>query len=107
MNKQTVIQTLIFDKKTFPTKGSVRVWVKAHGFQILQSDVTKPGIDETKTSYRVRQRPPGDFIPGSFRTITLTEGVKAVVGRLKPGITKAVLVDFLLQATLGDDSCGD
>jgi phage I-like protein len=42
-----------------------------------------PGIDETDKSWRVRQRDPGDFEEGSFKTIDITDGVKAVVGRLK------------------------
>mgnify|MGYP001616374750 CR=1 FL=1 len=42
-----------------------------------------PGIDETDTGWRVRQRDPGDFEEGSFKTIDITDGVQAVVGRLK------------------------
>lgn len=45
-----------------------------------------PGIDASgKDTIRARQRDPGDFEKGSFRTITLDKdnGVKAVIGRLK------------------------
>jgi len=42
-----------------------------------------PGIDETDKSWRVRQRDPGDFEEGTFKTIDITDGVQAVVGRLK------------------------
>lgn len=82
--KATTIQTLIFDKRVFTTEAQVRRWVREHGFSIMKTTpVLKPGIDETSTSWRVRQRNPGDFVRGSFRTITITEGVKAVVGTLK------------------------
>lgn len=85
--KATEVQTLIFDKKKFPTAASVRTWVKEHGFSVTSKaeaePVTKPGIDETETSWRVRQRPPSDFKEGSFRTITITDGVKAVIGTPK------------------------
>jgi hypothetical protein len=42
-----------------------------------------PGIDKTENGWRVRQRDPGDFEEGSFKTIDITDGVQAVVGRLK------------------------
>jgi len=71
-----VVQTLIFSKDKFPTAESAKAWAKAHDFK---SDK----VDETEESWRLRQRDPGDFQEGSFRTITLTEGVKAVIGRLK------------------------
>jgi ClpP class serine protease len=73
----TVVQTLIFDKKVFPTAASAQKWARDHGFK----DGGNPGVDETETSWRIRQRDPGDFV--RFRTITLTRGVKAVVGPLK------------------------
>lgn len=84
----TEVQTLIFDKKKFKTEASVRSWIKEHGFHVTSKaadpePVTKPGIDETETSWRVRQRPPSDFQEGSFRTITITDGVKAVIGKPK------------------------
>ncbi|KPK67240.1 hypothetical protein AMJ82_11005 [candidate division TA06 bacterium SM23_40] len=75
----TEIQTLIFDKDKFPTEASVRAWIKDHDFKLSPN----PGIDETDSGWRVRQRDPGDFQEGSFRTIDITDGVKAVIGRLK------------------------
>lgn len=71
----TRVQTLIFDKKVFSRKGAVQ-WAKTHDFR--SSDV-----DETEESYRLRQRDPKKFRPGSFRTTELTKGVQAVVGKLK------------------------
>ena len=73
---QAVVQTLIFSKEKFETAEAAKAWAKAHDFR---SDK----VDETDESWRLRQRDPGDFQEGSFRTITLTEGVKAVIGRLK------------------------
>jgi len=94
MKKRTTIQTLIFDKAKFPTRDSVRKWIKAHGFHIMRQKekVTKPGIDETAGSFRVRQRAPSDFVRGSFRTINITDGVKAVIGRLKSSVKKTGVV---------------
>ncbi|MGD2215139.1 MAG: hypothetical protein PVJ64_00230 [Gemmatimonadales bacterium] len=40
-------------------------------------------VDETDETFRLRQREPAEFEEGSFRTITLREGVQAVIGRLK------------------------
>lgn len=75
---RTDIQTLILSKERFDTKAKANAWIKEHDFKI------KPGApDETEESWRYRQREPGEFQPGSFRTITLTDGVKAVIGRPK------------------------
>jgi hypothetical protein len=104
--KQTTVQTLIFDKEKFRTESEVRRWVKEHGFRVLQSkeEITKPGIDETRNTWRVRQRPPTDFVPGSFKTIQLTEGVKAVIGRLKERKTAAEEALDLLHLTGATDA---
>jgi len=73
--ESTTIQTLIFDKGKFTREQAVQ-WAKDHDFK-------RTGVDETGESYRLRQREPGDFRQQTFRTITLTEGVKAVIGILK------------------------
>ena len=93
------VQTLIFDKKLFPTEAKVREWVKAHDFIIMGKNtlVEKPGIDSTANTFRVRQRPPQDFIPGSFRTIEFRPGVKAVIGTLKKAEKFANLVQFIVD----------
>ena len=85
-----VVQTIICSKDRFKTVGAAIRWVREHGFKVPSGGVNKgkvpvakPGIDETSTSWRFRQRPPSDFQAGSMRTIRLTEGVSAVVGRLK------------------------
>jgi hypothetical protein len=71
------IQTLIFDKDVFRTKAEALAWARGHGFELHKA------LDETGDSFRMRQRDPGDFEAGSFRTITLRPGVKAVIGRRK------------------------
>lgn len=43
---------------------------------------------ETGQSYRFRQRPPGDFKKGSFRTVKVEPGISIVVGDLKRGMKK-------------------
>jgi hypothetical protein len=75
VEKATTVQTLIFDKAVFTRSEAVK-WARSHGFKSNK-------VDTTKTSYRLRQRNPGDFQRGSFRTISLRRGVKAVIGRLK------------------------
>lgn len=79
VTKATAVQTLIFDRATFDRE-QVIAWVEAHDFTH-----DKP-LDETADSWRVRQREPGEFVEGSLRTINLTTGVQAVIGRLAVGI---------------------
>lgn len=67
------VQSLIFDKKKFSRAQAVK-WAKDHDFSA--------GVDETGDSYRMRQEEPGKF--KTMRTITMTEGVKAVVGKEAP-----------------------
>lgn len=66
------IQTLIFNKSHFDLK-KARNWAKTHGFKYSK-------IDEKENTYRIRQLDPTLF--GDFRTITITNGIKAVVGPL-------------------------
>jgi len=42
-----------------------------------------PGVDVTENYIRIRQKDPGLFEKGSFRTISLKPGVRAVIGKLK------------------------
>jgi len=77
---KTTIQTLILSKARFKSKGAAKSWAKSNGYK-------SGGVDETDKSYRIRQFNPGDFKSGSLRTITLSNGVKAVVG--KPSKTSA------------------
>lgn len=67
------IQSLIFDKSKFSREEAV-AWAKNHDY--------KSEVDETGGSYRMRQREPGGM--SKMRTISITSGVKAVVGKAKP-----------------------
>lgn len=91
----TTIQTLILSKSVFKDRALATKWVKDHNFIAVK-------VDETDSSYRYRQKEPGRFQPGSFRTIQLTEGVKAVIGRLKRRTqqreTVRYQVDFLTRS---------
>jgi hypothetical protein len=71
----TKVQTLIFSKKRFSRKQAV-AWARTHDFR-------SNDVDETDETFRLRQRDPKRFKPGSFRTIQLTKGVHAVIGRLR------------------------
>jgi len=73
--EKTTIQTLIFSKDKF-TKQQAKKWAKNHGFK-------SSNVDETSKSFRLRQKEPTEFKPDSFRTISLADGIKAVIGRPK------------------------
>jgi len=72
----TTVQTLIFAKKEFESADAAKKWASEHDFK-------SPKVDETEDSFRLRQRDPGDFKEGSFKTVDLKGGVKAVIGHLK------------------------
>jgi hypothetical protein len=84
------VQTLIFDKDKYPKPDDARGWAKDHGFEGTNK------IDETSQSYRIRQAQPDEF--SRMRTISLTEGVSAVIGFPKKTI-KAVQQAFFLTAS--------
>lgn len=69
------IQTLIFSKAVF-TQQEAEAWADEHGF-------VASSVDETEDSYRLRQQDPELFEEDSFKTIDLTEGVQAVIGKKK------------------------
>lgn len=72
----TTIQTLIMDRSRFRTRASATAWARENGMR-------HDKVDETENSYRLRQREPGEFVDWSFRTIRITNGVQAVIGRLR------------------------
>lgn len=74
-DEKTSTQTIIFSKEKFTQAEAVK-WANEHEYR---SDK----IDETETSFRMRQKEPDEFVDGSFRTIDLTDGIQAVIGRLK------------------------
>ena len=74
-----VIQTLIFEKADGWTEAKAVKWAKDHDYET--------GVDETSTSFRLRQRDPGDFAASSLKTVELPNsgGVKAIMGHVKEG----------------------
>ena len=79
--KSTTVQTLILSKNTFKSAAEAKAWARKHEF-----DAGK--VDETEDSYRIRQKDPGGFHDATFRTIDLTTGVKAVIGKMKEAMTE-------------------
>ena len=77
--RSTVIQSLVFDKDFF-TKSQAKRWAAQHDFVLT-------GVDTKENTYRIRQHEPSSFTQGTFRTIELSEGVQAVVGMPKKGIS--------------------
>lgn len=73
----TEVQTVLFDVSAF-TPATAAAWARSHGFRAPAGDVTARYI-------RLRQREPAAYRAGTFRTITLTDGVLAVVGVPKVG----------------------
>lgn len=72
------LQTLIFKKENFSRESAVK-WAGDNGYRNSK-------VDETGSSYRLRQREPSDFEEGSFRSIPWPrndpkEGLTAVVGK--------------------------
>lgn len=73
------MQTVIVDKSVAPTRDEATTVAREFGKRIYTSR-------QTKTSWRFRQRPPGDFVKGTFRTRPIRgRGVSLVYGRLKRG----------------------
>jgi hypothetical protein len=73
MPHHTEVQSLLFDKAAVPV-GKAKSWAKHHGFHYGRTEKGEGDM------LRLRQRDPSDYVPGSFRTISLTDGVKAVIG---------------------------
>jgi len=71
-----VLQTVVISKDIAPNRSAAIAEAKK-----FQAKIGK--IDETSTSFRFRQRPPSDFVSGSFRTFKPKEGVAMVFGQLK------------------------
>lgn len=116
--QSTEVQTLIFPKGKFSLE-QVKKFIKDNSFKMAK-------IDETGTSFRVRQKDPKTFVDNSFRTITLSKekGVKAVVGRvrkeadldfeelieceiMKADEEKQIVFSVVLEPESDDDTQGD
>jgi hypothetical protein len=68
----TQVQTLILSKDHF-TRSQAIAWARRNGYRADK-------VDTTENNFRIRQQTPGRFTRGSFRTISLSGRVKAVVG---------------------------
>jgi 8-oxo-dGTP pyrophosphatase MutT (NUDIX family) len=71
-SEATVIQTILFDRNDYD-EASAAEWLAVHEYH-------GDALDVTRRYLRYRQYNPEDFYLDSFRTITLTDGIKAVVG---------------------------
>ena len=58
----TTVQSVLFDKARWNV-ADARTWLGEHNFKA-------PEVDETENRLRFRQREPGEFEPGSLRTIS-------------------------------------
>src|SRR5262245_27558798 len=66
------LQSVIFSPKSEWTVEECKTWLTDHELKAGEPD-------ETANSYRFRQRDPGDFEEGSFRTINFKGGKKKAV----------------------------
>lgn len=96
-DKTTTIQTFIFSRDKFADVGAAAKWVADHGF----AETKEP--DETESSFRFRQVAPENFASGSLRTIDITDGVKAVVGRTKKMVDGAVRKEYVVDIAKVDN----
>lgn len=70
--KQRKVQSVIASKERFSNAAAARKWITEHDF-------TADKVDETETSWRFRQFPPGRCKEDTLRTIRLDDGVSAVI----------------------------
>ena len=69
----TIVQTLLLDRRAFPTPAHARRWAIAHGYRATK-------VHTTARFHRIRQASPSRFERGSFRTIRFAQGIEAVIG---------------------------
>lgn len=69
------LQTILVSKEVAPSEAEAKKKALKYG----RADK----VDETEQSFRFRQRPPSDFVEGSFRSFKPEEGVTLVFGQLK------------------------
>lgn len=74
------LQTIIVSKDIAKTRPSAKKKAERHRRRAIYTS------RETSQSYRFRQRPPRDFVAGTFRTKKIEPGISLVFGRLKRGL---------------------
>jgi hypothetical protein len=67
----TRAQSLLFDRRLY-SASDARSWASAHGFRTLKTEDLADVI-------RIRQEPSGRFVRGSFRAVSLDDGVQAII----------------------------
>ena len=72
----SIIQSLVFDKATFPTEEDARLWAREHFFDV-------DSVEEIDGSFKIQQLDPAQFIIDTFKEIPISNGVSAIVGILK------------------------
>jgi len=70
--KGSMVQSLILDKKNFPTVSSAKRKAKELGFKSSK-------VDKTDNTIRLRQIDPKKCVQGQFATIPITNGIQAVI----------------------------
>lgn len=81
-----VIQTILFSKEIYDKEKTI-AWCKAHNFKYGD-------IRETEDNWRSMQIPPEDFDESTFRTIDITKGIRAIVGKLKKEMSNLENIDI-------------
>lgn len=83
-DKRDFVEQTVIIKKTHPNAPNRKAAMRVAQYHTGRASKT---IRETKTSFRIRQRPVTCFIPGSFRTKCRGKKKLACVtfGHLKPG----------------------
>lgn len=77
--RATDLQTIIVQKSVASTRKKAQKLADKHAKRAIYTS------RETGRSFRFRQRPPGDFVKSSFRTVQVEPGVSLVFGTLKSG----------------------
>ncbi len=93
-----VVQSLIFSKDDF-SLDEARSWIGEH------DEYADHGVDETETSYRFRQYDPEYF--SKFRTIVITDGIKAIYGQIATEKRKGSEAQQEAEASLDDGGIAD
>jgi hypothetical protein len=74
--QSTTVQAILFPRPEY-TPSRARSWARKHGYRAGK-------VHSTGDYVRLRQRPPGEFKRGSFRTISFgRSGIRAVIGHLR------------------------
>jgi hypothetical protein len=78
-----VVQSILFDVEKY-TVEQAKKWLKDHNYK-------NDKVDTTDQYHRFRQKDPSEFDESTFRTIKFTDGLKAIVGKIK---TKSISIEL-------------